>query len=50
MPSTFSPMSTPRSDDKEEMRRFRNGQDVRYLPLMVRNFPFPNLIACSENG
>jgi bifunctional non-homologous end joining protein LigD len=25
-----------RSDDEEEMRRFRNGEDVRYLPLTDR--------------
>ena len=25
-----------RSDDEEEMRRFRNGEDVRYLPLIDR--------------
>ena len=25
-----------KSDDEEEMRRFRNGEDIRYLPLMDR--------------
>jgi bifunctional non-homologous end joining protein LigD len=25
-----------RSDDEEEMRRFRNGEDIRYLPLIDR--------------
>jgi len=27
-----------RSDDKQEMRRFRNGEDIRYLPLTDANF------------
>ena len=25
-----------KSDDEEEMRRFRNGEDLRYLPLIDR--------------
>ena len=27
-----------KSDDDEEMRRFRNGEDLRYLPLVDRQF------------
>jgi bifunctional non-homologous end joining protein LigD len=34
----------PQSDDGEEMRRFRNGEDVRYLPLIDRKLRLHALI------
>jgi bifunctional non-homologous end joining protein LigD len=33
-----------RSDDEEEMRRFRNGEDVRYLPLSDRKLRLRRVI------
>jgi ATP-dependent DNA ligase len=32
-----------RSDDGDEMRRFRNGEDTRYLPLTDRKLRLPKI-------
>lgn len=32
------------SDDEEEMRRFRNGEDTRYLPLIDRKLRLPRVV------
>src|SRR5215469_855339 len=33
-----------RSDDEEEMRRFRNGEDTRYLPLTERKLQLRSVV------
>lgn len=43
-PSTFLWNEHARSDDEVEMRRFRNGEDVRYSPLIDRKLRLRSVV------
>jgi hypothetical protein len=47
-PLTFSGTNT-HSDDEEEIRRFRNGEDLRYLPLIDRKLRLYAMVPNAAN-